>query len=186
MGSILHSPVSVVHLMAALTALLTGTFILFTNKGSKTHRRVGRIYTVAMITLLLTAFQIYFLFGRFGVIHWGAVGSVVALLAGVGSVAFRSLVRSWLRWHYIGMGASVTGLYAAFVVESTYRFFPPSYFWWITMGSANVIFLLGGILLYRNYPAWSSPKGYATSHRAFRRANRMVNVANEAVYQKVV
>ncbi|QJW90694.1 hypothetical protein HNV11_15535 [Spirosoma taeanense] len=154
MNTILHSPVSVVHLIAALTAMITGTAVLLTRKGTLSHRRTGRIYVVSMMVLLLTAFQIYYLFGRFGVIHWGAVGSVVALLVGMVPIGLRTVWPAWLRWHYVGMGASVTGLYAAFVVESTYRFFSPAYFWWVTMGSANVVFVLGAILLYRH---WTFP-----------------------------
>ncbi|MFD2569007.1 hypothetical protein ACFSUS_00070 [Spirosoma soli] len=167
MNSILHSSVSVVHLLAALTAMLTGTYILFTEKGTIKHRIIGRIYVAAMVVLLLTAFQIYFLFGRFGVIHWGAVGSVLALTVGTASVGLRQIVPSWLRWHYIGMGASVTGLYAAFLVESTYRFFPPSYFWWVTMGSANAVFAVGAILLYRYYPRTFIQKSRLTESTGF-------------------
>lgn len=183
MNEILHSSVSVVHFGAALIAMITGTYILFTGKGTRSHRRMGRVYVVSMVVLLLTAFQIYFLFGRFGVIHWGAVGSVIALLIGVLSVLFRHTVPAWLAWHYLGMGASVTGLYAAFLVESTYRLFPPAYFWWVTMGSANLVFLIGGLLLYRHYPKQSEPA--PPSRSAFRRANGVINPENRAVYPKV-
>jgi hypothetical protein len=106
-----------------------------------------------MAVLLLTAFQIYFLFGRFGIIHWGAVGSVVVLLAGLGAVWLRPAGYDWRRWHYLGMGASVVGLYAAFLIESTYRFFPLAWFWWLTLGLAAGVFSAGGMLLHRHYPA---------------------------------
>lgn len=152
MQTILHSPVSAVHLVAALMAMVTGTTILFSAKGTRPHRLIGRVYVVSMVILLLTAFQIYYLFGRFGVIHWGTVGSGLALLIGTVPVAFRAVWPTWLRWHYVGMGASVTGLYAAFVVESTYRFFPPEWFWYVAMGSANTVFVIGAVLLYRYWP----------------------------------
>jgi uncharacterized membrane protein len=157
MASIFHSAVSEMHVVAALLALVSGTYILATPKGTRRHRWVGRVYAVSMAVLLLTAFRIYFLFGRFGIIHWGAVGSVFALVVGVGAVALRPVVQGWLRWHYLGMGASVTGLYAAFVIESTYRFFPLAYFWWITLGLAAVVFGAGGLLLRRYYAAWLAP-----------------------------
>lgn len=157
MAPVLHSSVSEVHVVAALLALVAGTYLLATPKGTRRHRWVGRVYVGSMAVLLLTAFRIYFLFGRFGIIHWGAVGSVLALVLGMGAVALRPVVRAWLRWHYLGMGASVTGLYAAFVIESTYRFFPPAYFWAITLGLAAVTFGAGGLLLRRHYPAWLVP-----------------------------
>lgn len=126
--SILHSFTSVVHLAAALTAMLTGTAVLLLPKGTAKHRRLGWVYVVSMAVLLITAFRIYALFGRFGIIHWGAVGSALTLLLGLLPIALRASLPSWLRWHYIGMGASVTGLYAAFLVESTYRIFPADWF----------------------------------------------------------
>jgi uncharacterized membrane protein len=186
MTTILHSSVSVVHLLAALLAMTTGTYILFTRKGTPTHRFVGRIYIVSMVVLLLTAFQIYYLFGRFGIIHWGAVGSVVTLLMGVGATGMRPYLLSWLRWHYLGMGASVTGLYAAFVVESTYRLFPPAYFWWVTLGSANAVFVVGACLLYRYYPAWTLQSRRSSNRDGFRRENQVVDAANQAVYRKAI
>jgi len=140
------------HLGAAVLALGAGTYILVVPKGTRRHRWVGRVYAGSMAVLLLTAFQIYFLFGRFGIIHWGAVGSVVALVVGLGAALLRRVLRGWLRWHYLGMGASVTGLYAAFVIESTYRFFPLAYFWWFTMGLAAVVFGAGSLLLRWHYP----------------------------------
>lgn len=157
MASVLHSSVSEVHVAAALLALASGTYILATPKGTRRHRGVGWVYSGSMAVLLLTAFRIYSLFGRFGIIHWGAVGSVFALVLGIGAVALRPVVRGWLRWHYLGMGASVTGLYAAFVIESTYRFFPSAYFWWVTLGLAAVVFGTGGLLLRRHYPGWLAP-----------------------------
>ena len=153
MAPVLHSSVSEVHVAAALLALVAGSYILATPKGTRAHRRVGQVYVGSMAVLLLTAFRIYFLFGRFGIVHWGAVGSVGALLVGVGAIAVRRVVRTWLRWHYLGMGASVLGLYAAFLVESTYRFFPAAYFWWSTLGPATVVLAAGSLVLHRHYPA---------------------------------
>ena len=155
MNPILNSSNSSIHLLAALIAMLTGSYILFTPKGTTTHRLVGWLYSVSMSILLFTAFHIYSLLGHFGIVHWGAVGSVDALVVGLGSVGLRSVFRSWLRWHYLGMGASITGLYAAFVVESTYRFFSPVYFWWVTLGLATLVFGMGGFILYRYYPTWA-------------------------------
>lgn len=152
MANILHSWVSVVHLVAVAAALATGTYVLFRPKGTLAHRRAGGAYAASMAVLLLTAFGIYFLFGRFGIIHWGAVGSAGALLTGVGAVVLRPGA-AWRRWHYFGMGASVTGLYAALVVESTYRLFPPACFWWATVGPAGAVFCTGSLLLYRHCPA---------------------------------
>lgn len=143
------------HLFAALLATGTGTYVLLTPKGTPIHRLAGHVYSVSMVLLLVTAFQLYYLFGRFGIVHWGALGSVAALLVGLGAVWLRPFIPSWLRWHYLGMGVSITGLYASFMVESTYRFFAPVYFWWVTLGLTAVVFMAGGLFLYRHYPKWA-------------------------------
>jgi uncharacterized membrane protein len=152
MTPILHSFDSLVHLVAALLALGSGTTVLLLPKGTPRHRRWGRAYVAAMAVVVATAFRLYFLFGRFGVLHAGAVACAGTLLVGTGAVAGRARVRAWARWHYAGMGASVAGLYAALAAEATYRFFPPRFFWWSTLGPAGAVLLAGGLLLYRYYP----------------------------------
>jgi len=154
---LLHSPVSTLHLLAALVALVAGTAVLYLPKATVGHRRLGWAYMGSMGVVLLTAFRIYTLFGRFGIVHWGAAGSAGALLLGAEAAVVRAVVPAWLRWHYVGMGASVTSLYATFVVESTNRFFPVAYFWRSTLGPGVLVLLLGGWLLHRYYPAWAAP-----------------------------
>jgi len=90
-----HSPASVVHVVATLIALATGTSSLLVAKGTCHHRRLGRDYVGSMLVVLASAFGIYTLFGRFGIVHWGAVGSALALLAGTGAVARRATLRAW-------------------------------------------------------------------------------------------
>ncbi|MBO2010365.1 hypothetical protein [Hymenobacter negativus] len=148
----LHSSTSMVHLLAVALALMAGTAIVLGPKATGQHRRLGRVYVGSMAMVLLTAFRMYFLFGRFGVVHWGAVGSTLALGVGTGAVLCRPVLAAWRQWHYLGMGASVTGLYAALVVESTYRLFPVAYFWWVTLGPAAAVFLAGGLVLRRHFP----------------------------------
>jgi uncharacterized membrane protein len=140
------------HLAATLLALLTGTYSLLAPKGTPRHRYLGLAYVGSMGVVLSTAFCIYTLFGRFGIVHWGAMGSAVALLVGAGSVALRAVVRRWRQWHYLGMGASVVSLYAALAGESIYRLLPATYFWWSTLGPASAVLLIGTLLLYQYYP----------------------------------
>ena len=154
MNNITHSSTSLVHIVAALIALIAGTYVLLSPKGTSRHRFIGWLYSGSMIVLLFTAFQMYYLFGRFGIVHWSALGSVVALAIGLGAVSLRARIRSWLQWHYLGMGVSITGVYASFLVESTYRFFPPVYFWWVTLGPTALVFIVSGLILRHYYPTW--------------------------------
>jgi uncharacterized membrane protein len=150
MNELIKSPISLIHISSALVALLTGTWVVLTPKGTVRHQRVGYLYIASMMVVLTTAFGIYRLFGRFGIVHWGAVFDWLALAGGIGVVWFRAYVRNWLLWHYMGMSLSVMGLYTTFIVEATYRLFPPSYFWWTTVGTSMVVFGVGAWLIYRH------------------------------------
>lgn len=145
---------SVAHVSAAGLALLTGTYAWLTPRGTRRHRRVGALYVASMVGVEATAFRLYYLFGHFGLVHWGAVGSGLLLLLGVGAVVGRPAGwPAWRQWHYVGMGGSLLGLYTALVVESTYRLFAATYFWWSTLGVASVVLLGGAALLYHQFPA---------------------------------
>ena len=148
MNEILKSPISLIHLGFALVALVTGTLVVVGPKGTARHQQVGYAYVASMMVVLTTAFGIYRLFGRFGIVHWGAVFSWLALVGGIGTVWLRAHVRNWLLWHYLGMSLSVMSLYTTFIVEATYRLFPPRLFWWTTLGTSLVIFVVGGLLIY--------------------------------------
>ena len=79
-------PVSLIHFGFAGLALLTGTWVVMTPKGTARHRLVGYVYVVSMIGVLTTAFGMYYLFGRFGIVHWG--GWVVGLPCFLASARF--------------------------------------------------------------------------------------------------
>ncbi|RZK52351.1 MAG: hypothetical protein EOO59_13795 [Hymenobacter sp.] len=158
MSVVLHSAVGVGHVLAAGVALGAGTCAVLQPKRPRRHRYVGGLYVVSMLGVEWTAFHLYYLFGHFGIVHAGAVGSGLALLVGLGAVAGRTFVRAWRQWHYLGMGASLVGVYTAFVVESTYRLFPPAYFWWSTLGAAGACLLAGGWLLHRHLPRWPAAR----------------------------
>lgn len=149
MDELLRSPISLIHLGFAMVALATGTLVILKPKGTAQHQQVGYVYVISMMVVLTTAFGIYRLFGRFGIVHWGAVFSWLALVGGVGVVWLRAHLRNWLFWHYLGMSLSVMSLYTTFVVEATYRLFPARFFWFTTLGTSLVVLAVGGLLIYR-------------------------------------
>ena len=151
MSVILQSPVSVLHVAFALLALASGTWVVWHPKGTAQHRRVGYVYVASMGVVLATAFGIYRLFGRFGVVHWGAVACTISLLIGMGAAWGRTYLRDWLRWHYFGLSGSVAGLYTTFLIEATYRLFPLRYFWWTTVGTSMLTLGLAAVIMYRQW-----------------------------------
>jgi len=149
MEGMLHTPVSGLHLAAALLAVVLGGLILWLPKPVRLHRQLGAAYSLCMLVVSGTALQIFELFGRFGIVHWGAVVSLGLLAGGIGLAIWRPRRIDWRFGHRVLMGASVTGLVAAGLVESTYRLVPRAYFWEYCLGVPFFTFLIGGLLLFR-------------------------------------
>lgn len=118
--NLISGPIGLVHLIASLLAMLTGMFVLLTTKGTTQHKKVGYWYAASMLTLNLTAFMIYRLYGKFAIFHWLAVVSCLTLFAGLYPI-FRRTGSDYLLRHFSFMYWSVIGLYAAFMAETFVR-----------------------------------------------------------------
>ena len=142
------STTGLIHLVASILALMTGTFVITTKKGTSIHRKVGYVYAGSMFVLLITAFMIYRLFGGFGLFHVAAIISSIALLGGMVPAILRKPAKSWLGLHYNFMFWSVMGLYAAFVAEILTRIPQTRFFWMVglatfgVMAIANIAFIV--------------------------------------------
>ena len=159
-GNLVSNEIGLVHLIVSIFALVFGTWVLAARKGTQTHRRAGYAYAVSMLLLLVTAFMIYRLFGRFGVFHIAAIISTVTLLGGMIPVIRRKPKNSWLNLHFSFMYWSVFGLYAAFVAEMATRlpvrtiFDSPKMFF-ITVGIATLsTMLVGQIIFFKKKKKW--------------------------------
>jgi uncharacterized membrane protein len=116
MDNIVNGTTGLVHLITSIIALITGAYVLLTRKGTQTHKRVGYVYVISMISLNITAFMIYRLFGKFGIFHWFAVLSCLTLFAGLYPV-LKKKSKNYLLIHFNFMFWSVVGLYCAFCAE---------------------------------------------------------------------
>jgi uncharacterized membrane protein len=115
-----NTTIGVVHLASAVTAMLLGACVLWANKGTFFHERVGYAYCLSMLIVNITAFGIYRLWGRFGVFHGFALLSLFTLLAGMLPIIWRRNARN-ISLHLNFMYWSVVGLYCAFVAETLVR-----------------------------------------------------------------
>lgn len=116
MDNIVSGTTGLIHLIVSIIALITGLFVLTTTKGTKTHKKIGYVYSISMILLNLTAFMIYKLYGKFGIFHWFAVISCLTLFAGLFPVLTKRN-KNYLLKHFNFMYWSVVGLYCAFMAE---------------------------------------------------------------------
>lgn len=144
---IFASTTGFIHLIASILALIFGTLVIASTKGTPLHRKMGYLYAASMTVLIVTAFMIYRLFGGFGVFHVAAVISAIALAGGIIPAILRRPRKLWLGLHFNFMYWSVMGLYAAFTAEILTRI-PQTRFLGmvavatlVVMGIANVLFV---------------------------------------------
>ena len=126
-----------VHLAVSLAAILFGTAVLLTRKGTRKHRRLGRAYLLMMLALNVTALAIYELFDGFGLFHWMALFSLASVLLGYWPAWRKSA--GWKVRHAYFMTGSYVGLIAALVSEVATRTAIVPFFEAVAIASAGVI-----------------------------------------------
>lgn len=146
-----HSSIGIIHLAAAVAAVLAGTVVLAQTKGTRLHRRWGYAYVAAMLVLNGTAFGIYRLFGGWGPFHYAATLSMLTLAMGFAPALIR--MPEWKRWHVAGMYWSVIGLYAALVSEVITRI-PGLHFGLMVGLATSAVMLAGGVAFRKNNRRW--------------------------------
>ena len=115
------SPLGTIHIIFGIAALVAGTAVVLTRKGTRSHRTLGHVYFTSMLALNGTALAIYELFGTFGPFHWMALASLATLAVGMVPILTRRPKGGWLELHAGFMTGSYVGLVAAFLSEITSR-----------------------------------------------------------------
>jgi SAM-dependent methyltransferase len=106
------------HLAACIAAMVAFFPVIFARKGGATHRKWGRIYSIAYVILCVTGLGIYRQH-RFFFPHWLAIGGLVVL--GVGYWASRYKPRGWRVIHIIAMLLSASNLFGGAINEAFLR-----------------------------------------------------------------
>ncbi|MES2523489.1 MAG: DUF2306 domain-containing protein [Gemmatimonadota bacterium] len=161
------------HLATAVVSLVSGAWVLSRPKGDRTHRRVGWIYVVAMVTLNVTALLIYRLTGTFGPFHVAAIFNLGTLLAGLLAAWQRKPAERWLGRHYFFMAYSYLGLVCAAVAETATRVpalrafagGPTAVFWVTVVVTSVAVFVVGNRMIRRNAgPVLTRMQGTGRAH----------------------
>lgn len=145
MQTLIHSPTGLIHLIASLVSLISGTLVLTMAKGTPLHKRIGYSYGVFMLIVNGTAFGLFGLFGKFGPFHAAALISLATLLAGMLPIIMRS--PNWLSLHLSFMYYSVIGLYAAFASEVIVRI--PGIHFGPAVGLATALVMITAMVAFR-------------------------------------
>lgn len=129
------------HHLAAWAAIISGAIVLLSMKGTRWHRRWGRLYIGSMVAMNLSALTIYRLFGVFGVFHYFAIASLLTIAAALATVRLRRPKGKWVEAHASLMTWSYIGLIAAAASEATTRV--PAVGKWVR-DAAGTLNLFGG------------------------------------------
>lgn len=159
MYNLINNQTGLIHFIASVLALVFGSAVLVMKKGSKIHIRTGYLYVVSMLVLLVTAFMLYNLFGKWGIFHYLAILSSFTLLLGMAPIFLRNQIKNWAYLHFSFMYWSVIGLYAAFVSEMLTRIPEVPFYNIVGLATAGVM-LVGGILFGINKSKWMRNIGF--------------------------
>ena len=154
MNNLVHSSTGLIHVIAAVAAMLVGTLVLTLRKGTRIHRMWGYLYFYLMLVMNGTSFMLYGLLGTFGPFHVAALFSLASLLAGFIPVIRRKPEKKWLMQHFTFMYFSIVGLYAAFASETLTRI-PKTPFYTMVIVTSALITLLGVIIYKKMRPRWA-------------------------------
>ncbi len=153
--NLINNWIGLIHVIAAITALICGTLVLSLNKGTTEHKRIGYIYSISILIVVSSAFGIYRLFEGFGPFHAFAVISIISLSLGMIPMLKRKKTAKAIKMHYSRMYWSVIGLYAAFAAETLVRI-PSTPFWSVVVLSISVIIGVGAIFFRKNVRSWKN------------------------------
>ena len=109
----------VFHTGAAILAILCGLLVLCLEKGTATHKMVGKIYAAAILALCVFSVFIHEINGGFSIFHLISVQATFFVVAGLVPLFLRGKVAYWYVWHlrfmlYSYVTLVVTGIAQAF------------------------------------------------------------------------
>ena len=119
-------PIGQLHVGMALLALVLGPIMFLRRKGTGSHRALGYVFVVAMLTANIAALTRYGLTGGFNFFHFAALMSLATLLPAI-VFAWRARQRKSRNayiTHGILMCWAYFGLVMAFIAEAVTRQFP--------------------------------------------------------------
>jgi uncharacterized membrane protein len=100
------------HIVAAVSALLAGAAVLLRPKGTRTHRRIGTVYIIALVLVNVAALSLH-RENAFGVFHALAVASLVTIAVGLSPLLLGKRSPMAIASHAYCMTWSYAGLVAA-------------------------------------------------------------------------
>jgi uncharacterized membrane protein len=136
------------HIVAAFSALIVGAAVLLTPKGTRAHRAIGIAYVLVLIVVDLAALSLH-RESAFGMFHWLAVASLVALGAGVSPLLLGRRSQPvvvthayFMTWSYAGLVAAGCGQFAVAVGHDG----------WVVPVVISMVLAISGTVIFGKVP----------------------------------
>ena len=154
------------HTVTSVLALVAGFPIFFSTKGTRFHKRWGKVYVASMLSLCISSFWLTdttpFTEG-FDVFHVMALVSLASLAGGVIPLFFKHRSAGWWQMHYFFILYSYVGLVLA-LGSHFFVYMPES----LTFASRAALlwggpYVIGTILIYWRLPLFKTRFSTAAS-----------------------
>lgn len=131
-----------IHLTLAIASLVLGAVVFLQRKGGRNHRKLGRLYALALLLVNLSALSVYEDSGRPGPFHILALMSLATLTAGFVPAFLRKPRTAWTDLHAYFMSWSYVGLVAAGIAQIVTKFshLPGA----VAVGLPSILVVVGG------------------------------------------
>ena len=140
------------HVLAALSALLSGAAVLLLPKGTPTHRAVGTAYVLALVLVNVAALSLHRQ-SAFGVFHALAVISLITIAVGLSPLLLGKRSPTvianhayCMTWSYAGLAAAGSGQLAAATVAQDVGA-------WVVPTTIGTVLCLSGIVIFGRVPS---------------------------------
>ena len=153
MENLVGDNIGLIHLISSCFALLFGTLVLITTKGTKQHVKIGYLYLIGMGILIISSLMVYRSFNGWGIFHYATLLSLIIIIIGMVPIWTKKPMNKWKYRHFSFMYWSVIGLYAAFAAEILTRI-PKTPFFGMVGLATGVILIVGGIFFGIKKAKW--------------------------------
>ncbi len=139
------------HIVAAVSALLAGAAVLLSPKGTRTHRRFGTVYVLALVLVNVAALSLH-REATFGVFHGLAVASLVTIAVGLVPLLLGKWSPPVIATHAYCMTWSYAGLVAAGCGQLAVAVGLDSPAWLVPAVIASVL-SISGVIIFGRVPS---------------------------------
>ena len=139
------------HVVAAVSALLLGAAVLLSPKGTRTHRKIGTVYVLALVLVNVAALSLH-RESTFGVFHWLAVASLVTIAFGLVPLLLGKWSPPVVATHAYCMTWSYAGLVAAGCGQLAVAVGLDSPAWLVPVVIATVL-CFSGVIIFGRVPS---------------------------------